>query len=130
MTRLTVINGVMAGLLVMGLNACAERPMSTEPRMPEDVIELRIGYPQAFDRVVQALEREGYEIDAADERVGLIRTVPKSRPGAGGVAYKVAVIVRMGGTDRESWMAVDQMAIPSFPEDEERLKETLKGIGR
>lgn len=130
MTRLKVLNGVMAGLLAVGLSACAERPMSTEPRMPEDVIELRIGYPQAFDRVVQALEREGYEIDAADERVGLIRTVPKSRPGAGGVAYKVAVIVRMGGTDRESWMAVDQMAIPSFPEDEERLKETLKGIGR
>jgi hypothetical protein len=102
-----------------------------EPSRPSaDVIDLRIGYPEAFDRVVKALEREGYEIETADERVGLIRTTPKAREGAGGVSYKVAVIVRMGGTGRESWLAVDQVAIPTFPEDERKLKDLLKGVAR
>ncbi|MEO5658034.1 MAG: hypothetical protein ABIO65_07030 [Nitrospiria bacterium] len=119
-------------LVLLSLAACVQSPsrMATQPREAGEVIDLRIGYPEAFDRVVRALEREGYEIDAADERVGVIRTVPKAREGAGGVAYKVAVMVRMGGTDRESWLAVDQVAIPTFPEDEKRLKEILKGIDR
>jgi hypothetical protein len=100
-----------------------------EPSQPSaDVIDLQIGYAEAFDRVVDALEREGYEIETADERVGLIRTTPKKREGAGGVSYKVAVIVRMGGTARESWLAVDQIAIPTFPEDERKIKDALKGI--
>lgn len=110
---------------------CVASPMAAHPdRSEADVIDLRIGYPEAFDRVVKALEREGYEIETADERVGLIRTTPKSREGAGGVSYKVAVIVRMGGTGRESWLAVDQVAIPTFPEEERKLKDLLKGVGR
>jgi hypothetical protein len=100
-----------------------------EPSKPSaDVIDLRMSYMEAFERVVKALEREGYEIETADEGVGLIRTTPKKREGAGGVSYKVAVIVRMGGTARESWLAVDQIAIPTFPEDERKIKDALKGI--
>jgi hypothetical protein len=34
----------------------------------------------------------------------------------------------MGGTARESWLAVDQIAIPTFPEDERKIKDALKGI--
>jgi hypothetical protein len=36
----------------------------------------------------------------------------------------------MGGTDRESWVAVDQVAIPTFPDDERRIKELFKGLAR
>lgn len=132
MTSPRPIFGSFLVLILISLAACVQSPsrMATQPREAGEVIDLRIGYPEAFDRVVRALEREGYEIDAADERVGVIRTVPKARESAGGVAYKVVVMVRMGGTDRESWLAVDQVAIPTFPEDEKRLKEVLKGIDR
>ena len=120
-----------AAVLSLVLLGCVQAPVAYEPSKPSaDVIDLRIGYPEAFDRVVKALEREGYEIETADERVGLIRTTPKKREGAGGVSYKVAVIVRMGGTGRESWLAVDQVAIPTFPEDERKLKDLLKGVAR
>ncbi len=120
-----------AAVLLIVLLGCVQAPVAYEPSKPSaDVIDLRMGYPEAFDRVVRALEREGYEIETADERVGLIRTTPKTREGAGGVTYKVAVIVRMGGTGRESWLAVDQVAIPTFPEDERKLKDLLKGVAR
>jgi hypothetical protein len=113
------------------LAGCVQAPGMVESQQaPRDVIDLRLGYPEAFDRVVKALEREGYEIEAADERVGLIRTAPKEREGSGGVAYKTAVIVRMGGTDRESWLAVDHVAIPTFPEEERKIEDALKGIAK
>jgi hypothetical protein len=99
-----------------------------EQRPPVDVIDLRMAYPEAFDRVVRALEGAGYEIEAADERVGLIRTVPTAREEAKGVAYKTVVVVRMGGTDRESWLAVDHLAIPTFPEEERKVRDLLKGL--
>jgi hypothetical protein len=120
--------GWCSGLLLI-LLGCAQTPVSYPPsRGGAEVIDLHMGYPEAFDRVARALEREGYQVEVADDRVGLIRTVPKTREGAGGVSYKVAVIVRMGGTDQESWLAVDQIAVPSFPEDEQRLKNLLKGL--
>ena len=127
----TFLSCSLALVIVVALMGCVASPMVDQPdRSVADVIDLRIGYPEAFDRVVKALEREGYEIETADERVGLIRTTPKKREGAGGVSYKVAVIVRMGGTGRESWLAVDQVAIPTFPEDERKLKDLLKGVAR
>ncbi|MBI3607885.1 MAG: hypothetical protein HY207_07955 [Nitrospirae bacterium] len=88
---------------------------------------MRLSYSEAFDRVVRLLEKEGYEVQA-DERTGLIRTVPKTRAGSDGVSYKVGVVVRMGGTDRESWLTVDQIAVPTFPDDERRIKELVKGL--
>jgi len=97
-------------------------------RPSPNVIDLRLGYSEAFDRVVRFLEKEGYEVQA-DARTGLIRTVPKTREGSDGVSYKVAVVVRMGGNDRQSWLTVDQIAIPTFPDDEKRLKDALKGLG-
>ncbi len=119
---------LLACVVVLALAGCVESPVMTESRAPREVIDVRLGYPEAFDRVVKALEREGYEIEVADERVGLIRTAPKSHDGAGGVSYKTAVIVRMGGTDRDSWLAVDHVAIPTFPDEERKINDVLKGI--
>jgi len=100
-----------------------------EHQQPVDVIDLRLGYPEAFDRVIKALKGAGYEIDVADERVGMIRTAPKAHEGTdGGVTYNTVVIVRMGGTDRESWLAVDHLAIPSFPDEERNTRDLLKGL--
>lgn len=118
--------GVLVGLTSVG---CAQSPPMMEQERPADVIDLRLAYPEAFDRVVKALESAGYKIDVADERMGLIRTAPKAHEGAeGGVTYETVVIVRMGGTDRESWLAVDHLAIPSFPEEERKTRELLKGL--
>ncbi len=130
MTRHPVWRLVVACAVGVGLAACAQSPAMVESGAPRDVIDLRLPYPEAFDRVVKALEREGYEIEVADERVGLIRTEPKSHDGAGGVSYKTAVIVRMGGTDRESWLAVDHVAIPTFPDEEQKIEDMLKGIAK
>jgi hypothetical protein len=119
---------LLACVVVLALSGCVGSPVVADPRSAHEVIDVRLGYPEAFDRVVRALEREGYEIEVADERVGLIRTAPKSHDGAGGVSYKTAVIVRMGGTDRESWLAVDHVAIPTFPDEERKINDMLKGI--
>lgn len=108
---------------------CAEAPVAYSASKPStDVINLRLGYPEAFERVVQTLEHEGYKIDVADDRVGLIRTVPKTHAGTGGVAYQTAVVVRMGGTGRASWLAVDDVAMPTLPDEERKIKDLLKGI--
>lgn len=108
---------------------CAEAPVAYPASKPSaDVINLRLGYPEAFERVVQTLEHGGYEIDVADDRVGLIRTVPKAHAGTGGVVYQTAVLVRMGGTGRASWLAVDDVAMPTFPDEERKIKDLLKGI--
>jgi hypothetical protein len=121
---------VLASMLVALIGAgCAQSPPVIEQQPPVDVIDLRIGYPEAFDRVVKALEGAGYKIDVADAQIGLIRTAPKAQDGAtGGVAFETLVIVRMGGTDRESWMAVNHLTIPSFPEEERKTLELLKGL--
>jgi len=122
---------VLFAFVVFGITACAPTPEVMRPSAEAvDIIDLRLSYPDAFDRVIRTLEREGYEVETADERVGLIRTLPKTKQGADGVSYKTAVVVRMGGTDRESWLAVDHVAIPTFPEDEQRLEDALKGLER
>jgi hypothetical protein len=121
-----VLGGVLVALMGTG---CAQSPPMMEGERPADVIDLRIGYREAFDKVVKALEGVGYKIDVADERVGLIRTAPKAHEGTeGGVSLETVVIVRMGGTDRESWLAVDQLVIPSFPDEERKIQDLLKGL--
>jgi hypothetical protein len=121
-----VVGGAVVALMAVG---CAQSPPTMEHQRPVDVIDLRIGYPEAFDRVIKALKGEGYEIEVADERVGVIRTVPKAHQGTeGGVSYETVVMVRMGGTDRESWLSADYVAIPSFPDEERKLQDLLKGI--
>lgn len=123
--------GLLLLLVTVILIGCVQAPVAYESSKPSvDVIDLRMGYPDAFERVVKALEREGYEVEVADERMGLIRTAPKTREGPGQVSYKTAVVVRMGGTDRESWLAVDHVAIPTFPDEEKKLKDLLKGLER
>ncbi len=125
-----VLRWAVLGVVLAG-GGCAQAPVVyDDAKPPTDVIELRMAYPEAFDGVVRALEGEGYEIEVADERVGLIRTAPKPQEGAQGVAYKTTVVVRMGGTDRESWLAVDLVAIPTFPDQERKVKERLKGLAR
>jgi hypothetical protein len=129
MTRHRVWRLVAACAAVVALAGCAQSSQMVEPGVPRDVIDLRLPYPEAFDRAVKALEGEGYTIDVADERMGMIRTAPKAHEGAdGGVTYSTVVIVRMGGTDRESWLAVDHLTIPTFPEEERKTKDLLKGL--
>lgn len=119
------------GVWIAALAGCAQAPMAYENSRPSaDVIDLRMSYPEAFDGVVRALKGEGYEIEVADERVGLIRTEPKAQAGTGDVAYKTTVVVRMGGTDRESWLAVDLVAMPTFPDQERKVKDLFKGLAR
>ncbi|MFZ5875398.1 MAG: hypothetical protein ACOYXU_03205 [Nitrospirota bacterium] len=129
MTKYRVWRVVAACAAAVALAGCAQSSPMMEPGAPRDVIDLRLPYPEAFDRAVKALEGQGYEIDVADERVGMIRTAPKTREGtADGVTYTTVVIVRMGGTDRESWLAVDHLTIPSFPDQERKTKDLLKGL--
>jgi len=118
-----------AVLVALVSSGCAQSPPMMDQGRPSDVIDLRMGYHDAFDRVVKALEGEGYKVEVADEQVGLIRTAPKAHEGAeGGVTYETVVIVRMGGTDRDSWLAADQLVVPSFPDDERKLRDLLKGL--
>lgn len=118
-----------AAIPLLVLLGCAGPQAAYESSRPSaDVIDLRMGYQDAFDAVVRALEREGYAIDAADHRTGLVRTAPKAVEGAGDVVYKTVVVVRMGGTDRDSWLAADVIALPTVPAQETKIKDLLKGL--
>jgi hypothetical protein len=115
--------------MLLVLLGCVQPQAAYESSRPSvEVIDLRMGYPEAFDAVVRALEGEGYTIEVADQNTGLIRTAPKTGEGTGEVSYKSVVVVRMGGTDRDSWLAVDVVAMPTFPAQERAIRDRLKGL--
>jgi len=100
------------------------------PPVPENAIRFQVGYPKAFDRIVQTLQNDGFEVVAADREHGIIQTRPRKLKAMEGAnspfEYQTVVSIRVGGGWNSSWAAVNVMLVPSYPKEEERVIEKLK----
>jgi hypothetical protein len=121
------IVGVLGGVLAV---ACVPRYVREPPQLPANAVKFQVGYTKAFDRIVQTLQTDGFEIAAADEERGIIETRPrelKASAGPGGpFEYRTVVSIRVGGGWSSSWAVVHVLLVPSYPKEEERVIEQLK----
>ena len=132
MTRWLHRAGWWAGVTLAGLLAasCYSPYYYSAPPVPENAIRFQVGYPKAFDRIIQTLQNDGFEIAAADREHGFIETRPRKLKAAEGAnspfEYQTVVSIRAGGGWNSSWAAVNVMLVPSYPKEQERVIEKLK----
>jgi hypothetical protein len=112
--------------------ACASAPERKEPpvEFPKEAVMFQYGYPTAFDKTVQALESDGYEIAIADRRSGIIQTHPKVlniAPEGGPIQYRGIYMIRLDGDSGRSWGVIRFGLLPELPGEREKLVKALQG---
>ncbi|MDC4226795.1 MAG: hypothetical protein MPW15_21740 [Candidatus Manganitrophus sp.] len=84
----------------------------------------KFGYPAAFDRIVNALEAEGYDVAVADERAGFIQTHPKEisiTPEDPKLQYRGLYRIQVDGDRDRSWALIQFLVVPELPGEREKL---------
>lgn len=119
-------------ILLLLLTACATGPDRREPpeEFSRDAVMFRFGYSTAFDRLVDALEAEGYDIAVADERAGFIQTHPREinvPPQDAGLQYRGLYRIQVDGDRDRSWALVQFLVVPELPGERERLINRIQG---
>lgn len=118
-------------LLILLLTGCATGPERREPPtdFPKDAVMFQFGYPTAFDRIIDALEAEGYDIAIADERAGFIQTHPKNIDLAQGDAlqYRGFYRIQIDGDRDRSWAMIQFLVLPELPGEREKLINRIQG---
>ena len=121
-------------LSVFLLFACATQPERKEPpvEFPKEAVMFQYGYSTAFDKTVQALEAEGYELAIADRENGIIQTHPKvlglASEGSP-VEYRGVYMIRLDGDSARSWGVIRFALLPELPGEREKLVRALQGEG-
>ncbi|MEW6324079.1 MAG: hypothetical protein AB1515_01695 [Nitrospirota bacterium] len=128
---MNVIGVKVSGLLVaIALVGCGPRMVIEPPALPKEAITFQAGYTETFDRVLRALDAEGYDVVIADRQRGYIETRPRTlaKPEGGGpFEYQTYLIVRVGGGWRESWATVRSLVLPGYPKERQQLIDRLQG---
>lgn len=119
-------------ILLFLLTACATGPERREPPedFPKDAVMFQFGYSAAFDRIVSALEAEGYDIAVADERAGFIQTHPKEiniTPAEPGLQYRGLYRIQVDGGRDRSWALIQFLVVPELPGEREKLVNRIQG---
>lgn len=114
------------------LTACATGPerRETPQDFPKEAVMFQFGYPTAFDRIVNALEAEGYEVAVADERAGFIQTHPKDvnvTPEDPNLQYRGLYRIQVDGDRDRSWALIQFMVVPEMPGEREKLVNRIQG---
>ncbi len=114
------------------LTACATGPerRETPQDFPKEAVMFQFGYPAAFDRIVNALEAEGYEVAVADERAGFIQTHPKNvnvTPEDPNLQYRGLYRIQVDGDRDRSWALIQFMVVPEMPGEREKLVNRIQG---
>lgn len=114
------------------LAACATGPEKKEPpvEFPKEAVMFQYGYPTAFDKTVQALEADGYDIAIADRQAGIIQTHPKVlniAPEGSQIQYRGVYMIRLDGDSNRSWGFIRFALLPELPGEREKLVKTLQG---
>lgn len=114
------------------LTACASGPERREPPedFPKDAVMFQFGYSTAFDRFVNALEAEGYDVAVADERAGFIQTHPKeiNVPSTeAGLQYRGLYRIQVDGDRDRSWALIQFLVVPELPGEREKLVNRVQG---
>lgn len=121
-------------VFILSLAACAAAPerKAPPPEFPKDAVMFPFGYSTAFDKIVGALESEGYDVAIADRRAGVIQTYPKEAPEpseTSPVKYKGVYMIRLDGDAGRSWAIIRFALLPELPGERERLIQKLQGEG-
>lgn len=114
------------------LTACATGPERREAPQdfPKEAVMFQFGYPAAFDRIVNALEAEGYDVAVADERAGFIQTHPKDvnvTPEDPNLQYRGLYRIQVDGDRDRSWALIQFMVVPEMPGEREKLVNRIQG---
>lgn len=120
-------------LLPLILFACAAQEAERrEPPtdFPREAVMFQVGYPVAFDRIVQALGAEGYELAIADQEAGVIQTDPKilnlTSEGSP-IQYRGVYMIRLDGDSDRSWAVIRFALLPELPGEREKLIQAVEG---
>lgn len=118
-------------IMILLLTACASGPERREPPQdfPKDAVMFQFGYPTAFDRIVNALKAEGYDMAVADERAGFIQTHPKDiniTPPEPGLRYRGLYRIQVDGDRDRSWALIQFLVVPELPGEREKLVNRLQ----
>jgi hypothetical protein len=127
-----VVKKAIPFILLLLLTACATGPERREPPedFSKDAVMFKFGYPAAFDRIVNALEAEGYDVAVADERAGFIQTHPKEINIASqeqALQYLGLYRVQVDGDRDRSWALIQFLVIPELPGEREKLINRIQG---
>ena len=119
-------------ILFLLLVSCATGPERREPPadFPKDTVMFQFGYPTAFDRLVDALKAEGYDIAIADERAGFIQTHPKSidiTDQDAKLQYNGMYRIQVDGDQDHSWAVIQFFVVPEIPGEREKLINRMQG---
>lgn len=125
------IKGVVFFLLFSLSVGCASKPERREPPpdFPRDAVMFQYGFNEAFERIVRALETQGYQVAFADRRSGRIETYPKemTEVAQGAVQYRGVYMIRVDGDDDRSWGIIRFALLPELPGEREKLIGALQG---
>ncbi len=130
-------------LFLLLSTACAtspDRPDRMEPSdLPKEAVMFQFGYLAAFERMVNALEAEGYNVVIADQRAGFIQTELKeisvasdsvgseAANGEAKLKYRGFYRIRLeGGRDR-SWALIQFLVVPELPGEQKKLIRRIQG---
>lgn len=114
------------------LAACATAPERKEPpaEFQKEAVMFQYGYPTAFDKTVQSLKADGYEIAIADRESGVIQTYPKVlniAPEGSQIQYRGVYMIRLDGDSGRSWGVIRFALLPELPGEREKLVKSLQG---
>jgi hypothetical protein len=120
-------------MLAVGLVGCAGT-MAQEPMpmpLPKDAVLYTAGARETFDRIVQTLEKNGYETEVADRQTGLIRTRPKvlEVKGEGPLRYTGFYVVQVGPRMGGSFAIIHFAVVPEIPGERDKLLRLLNQGG-
>jgi hypothetical protein len=95
----------------------------------EEGIPVQLSYGNAFDKIVQHLESQGYTIAIADKRLGLIETHPKRVPGEEGKVHHQSLLSFLLRGDRNQTTVYLRVIVTSdYPDEEKKIIESLKSL--
>jgi len=98
------------------------------PRHQEE-IKVQMSYPIAFQKVKTLLENRGYTIAIADEREGIIETLPQVFPGEEGAVQHRAVLSFMLRGDRTSTNIYMILSVTSdYSQERKEIIKILEGL--
>jgi hypothetical protein len=119
-------------LSIFLLCACATQPERKEPPtdFPKEAVMFSFGYSTAFDKTIDALEADGYELAFADRRSGIIQTHPKTlslAPEGSPILYRGVFMIRLDGDSDRSWGVIRFALLPELQSEREKLIGALQG---
>lgn len=122
---------VFIGMFVVLGCAAARDYGSKRILLPEDAVLYISDASVVFDRMISALEKNGYEIEIIDRAAGYIQTRPKDIDIQGNAAlhYKGFYVIRVGPRRDGAFAVIRFAVVPELPKERDKLMLLLEQEG-